>query len=348
MLGTMDNDAKSCYDRIICNFAMIVSRYYGMPLNACKLQATTLLKIVFSHKTGIGLSKNTYQHSDNTPIYGSGQGSCASPCIWLLISSLLMDYMEKNAQGMEQERVSQMDPTFCQWIDEFVDDTSVFSNKIVNNNDLSELSRQLQEDSEIWANLLAALGGKLELDKCFYYLLTWKFDKNGDAEPETMNDQLGKHCPITIKDERNNKTLTIRQKEISDPHKTLGIMENMSGCEKAQVEYLKDKRDKFAAKVSYAKLSRHRASIAYRTMYVPSMTYGLPATNLTETDLNKIQSKTAQTCLSACRYKKTFPHAFVYGNKQFGGLRFAQLYTEKCVVQIKSLITHIRAKTTLG
>lgn len=36
-LATMDNDAKSCYDRIICNLAMIISRFYGMPKNACKM-----------------------------------------------------------------------------------------------------------------------------------------------------------------------------------------------------------------------------------------------------------------------------------------------------------------------
>jgi hypothetical protein len=184
---------------------------------------------------------------------------------------------------MEQERVQPLDPTVRQWIDGFVDDTSVFSNKGITNNEISE--RQLQEDSEIWANLLAASGGKLELDKCFYYLLTWKFDENGNAEPETIADQQGRHCPITIKDEHNKETLIILQKEISAPHKTLGIMKNISGCEKAQVECLKNKSDKFAAKLAYSKLNRHLAMLAYRTMYVPSITYGLPATNLNENDL---------------------------------------------------------------
>lgn len=90
---------------------------------------------------------------------------------------------------MEQERVQPLDPTVKQWIDGFVDDTSVFSNKGLNNHNISELARQLQEDSEIWANLLAASGGKLELDKCFYYLLTWTFDENGIGRPETISEQ---------------------------------------------------------------------------------------------------------------------------------------------------------------
>jgi hypothetical protein len=33
-IATMDNDAKSCYDRIICNLAMIISQYFGVNKNA--------------------------------------------------------------------------------------------------------------------------------------------------------------------------------------------------------------------------------------------------------------------------------------------------------------------------
>jgi hypothetical protein len=40
-LATMDNDAKSCYDRIICNLAMIISQYFGMSQNASSTQAQT-------------------------------------------------------------------------------------------------------------------------------------------------------------------------------------------------------------------------------------------------------------------------------------------------------------------
>jgi hypothetical protein len=41
-LGTIDNDATSCYDRILCNVAMAISEYYGVPINFRKLQANTL------------------------------------------------------------------------------------------------------------------------------------------------------------------------------------------------------------------------------------------------------------------------------------------------------------------
>ena len=36
-LLTMDNNAKACYDRIICNLAMLISQYFGMPAKACNM-----------------------------------------------------------------------------------------------------------------------------------------------------------------------------------------------------------------------------------------------------------------------------------------------------------------------
>jgi hypothetical protein len=41
----MDNDAKSSYDRIICNLAMIISQYVGNSREAASTQRRTLLKL---------------------------------------------------------------------------------------------------------------------------------------------------------------------------------------------------------------------------------------------------------------------------------------------------------------
>jgi hypothetical protein len=53
-LLTIDNDAKSCFDRILCNFAMLNSQYYGIPINFCELQANTLKDTKFKIRTALG------------------------------------------------------------------------------------------------------------------------------------------------------------------------------------------------------------------------------------------------------------------------------------------------------
>jgi hypothetical protein len=90
-MGTIDNDAKSCYDRMICNMAMGVSQYYGIPRNICQTQANTLMNSKYKIRTALGDSQESYQHSATTPIHGTGQGSCASPALWLMESSFMMD-----------------------------------------------------------------------------------------------------------------------------------------------------------------------------------------------------------------------------------------------------------------
>lgn len=114
----------------------------------------------FRLRTTIGDSVESYYHSKCTPFHGTGQGSCASPSIWLLISSILMDCLSELAGGMIMTNVNN-DLTLLEWINGFVDDTSLFSN--IKGDDLNELRNQLRHDMVIWQNLLEASGGKLEL-----------------------------------------------------------------------------------------------------------------------------------------------------------------------------------------
>jgi hypothetical protein len=57
-----------------------------------------------------------------------------------------------------------------------------------------------QSDMQLWASLLEAMGGKLELSKCFYYILSWKFDHNGKPIPMTISKQSAYISSITVKD----------------------------------------------------------------------------------------------------------------------------------------------------
>jgi hypothetical protein len=57
MLGTIDNDAKSCFDRIICNLAMAISSYYGVPKILCTNASNNFKKIPIQNKNSHGRFK---------------------------------------------------------------------------------------------------------------------------------------------------------------------------------------------------------------------------------------------------------------------------------------------------
>jgi Reverse transcriptase (RNA-dependent DNA polymerase) len=162
-LATIDNDAKSCFDRIMCNLGMAVSGYFGIPICYRRMQATTLKNTRFRIRTAMGDSERTYKHTETTPIHVTGQGSCASPAIWLFISSFIMMILEENANGMEVHDILKNKGKITQWIEGFVDDTSLFINNGFEDDDIINLKQKLREDGTWWAGLLAATGGKLEL-----------------------------------------------------------------------------------------------------------------------------------------------------------------------------------------
>jgi hypothetical protein len=101
------------------------------------------------------------------------------------------------------------------------------------------MADQLQNDGNIWAGLLAASGGKLEMLKCFYYILTWAWDEKGDATPQTINRQ-NNESSISLQQGEEEPTL-LTHKDINQCHKTLGTWKCINGDEKEHIKQLEDK-----------------------------------------------------------------------------------------------------------
>jgi hypothetical protein len=100
--------------------------------------ATKKLKL----HTALGKSITSYQNSTSLPIHGTGKGSCASPTIWLMVSSLLMTILQQRAHGMHMCDVEKHRKTLIQFIKAFVDDTGLFTNE--ENNNINELRKKMK------------------------------------------------------------------------------------------------------------------------------------------------------------------------------------------------------------
>jgi hypothetical protein len=344
-LGTIDNDAKSCFDRIICNLAMMVSLYYGIPLNFCQLQANTLKNTIFRLRTALGDSAQTYRHTIENPIHGTGQGSCSSPALWLLISSLLMDLLERKSKGMTMIDVNNKFE-IKKWIEGFVDDTSIFTNIDFISQCAQTLVQHLQEDGCEWAGLLEASGGKLELTKCFYYMLTWTWNDKGEPIPQTIQQQNVQN-KVTLSN-LSGDPVTIQQKEVEQSHKTLGTYKCIDGNETEQIIQLNKKSTNMGNLVFSGQLNRRQARLAHNMVYIPSMLYSLPAMSIQEEETYSIQQKANTKFLQVCGLAKSFPRAVVYGPTKFGGIGLRYLYTESSCIKIDCLINHIKTDTSLS
>ena len=94
-----DNDASSCYDRILPQLAAIAGRRQGLPSSIVQVNTATLKQARYRLRTALGVSKQHYTHTDEYPIYGTGQGSGNSPIIWCFLSSALFAAHEEKAIG---------------------------------------------------------------------------------------------------------------------------------------------------------------------------------------------------------------------------------------------------------
>ena len=344
-LATFDNDATGCFDRVPCTVAMLASRRLGASSCMCQMQADTLQNIQHQLSTAFGLSSESYYSSHDFEIHGQGQGSRAGPPTWVFVSSLLLDCMEKLTSGVSFTCPNQQ-IQHQRHNDAFVDDVTGYANKFLDElqgtNVLNQVTRTMQKDAATWNELLQISGGKLALQKCLYYIISWQWT-NGIATtvpPEQIQPKIHlrtdtEYSPITH--------LPCHQ-----AHRTLGQMKAPVGNNEDQLLHMSKRSNSWLSAIKEASLSRMEARAAYESIWFPSISYGLGSTNLQRKQLDKLQGSVLQHILPSLGYNRHFPRAAVFGSIKLGGLHLKNLYTEQGILHILYFIKHYRHYQSIG
>lgn len=353
-LGTFDNDAKSCYDRIINSIAMIAAQRLGMSAEAIAVHAGVLWAMQYSIKTMYGVSEGYYQSTKDATLFGTGQGSGASPAAWLTISIVLLSSLQRMiTRGMrfatpsgfiEVERLS----------DAFVDDTQNGINDahLPRPMSLGQLIRNLEHMAQTWERLLFSSGGALELTKCFYCIVYWKWIK---GLPVMLRVSEMEHIlPVRLTSGYDltsgtfGPVIPIRQLDPFESNKTLGVRQATTGDDKDQCEYLRGESIRIANLTLQSNFTKFEAYTAYSLCYIPFVTYSLGTTTLSHTQLHSISTYATSIFLTRMGFNRHFPRAIAYGPTEFGGLALRDLKTEQGVLQIKLLMEHVYHSTSTG
>jgi hypothetical protein len=100
-MALFNNDAKSCYDRMVPNLCNTINRSFGLSKAICTLYGKSLHTTKFYIKTPAGTSRLYYQHSDTgRKVFGTWQGSKWSPIQWGLVSCVIMEIQDAEAHGV--------------------------------------------------------------------------------------------------------------------------------------------------------------------------------------------------------------------------------------------------------
>ena len=194
----------------------------------------------------------------------------------------------------------------------------------------AQIFKKLQDATEKWSELISASGGKLELQKCFFYAMIWKFTQEGEAILQTITQQqaIGNHV-INITDPDTIIKVPVTQKSCNDAHKTLGVYKTTIGDDTRQFEELLTKSKNLALSVSTSKLTRQQGRLSYNMIYIPTITYCLRACTFSQAQLDKIQAPALYKFLPAMGWNRTSSRAIIHGPEELGGFNIPPLYAHQ-------------------
>jgi hypothetical protein len=293
-------DISSCFDQIIPSIISLKNRKNGCPKSAVEMHALTLEHGRYYLKTRNGISTSFYSHSDETPIYGNGQGAGDSPSQWCQQSTILFDlYAEMNPganMSSPDKQIQAIIPLAA-----FADDTNLIGNDDDSSKTIPDLVKQAQTAFSTWNKLLHATQHFLELSKCACYLSIWDFEEDGYAytlDPDDLNKE------ILVEDLQGRKQ-SITKLAATTSQKLLGVMKNPIGNQQDEIARLQTKSDNMAKRIYTHALSRTKARLA---------------------DFEMIQQKITSILLASLGYNRNMPREVIFCSQKFQGLGLKHLY----------------------
>jgi hypothetical protein len=341
-LINFDNDAASCYDRIIPALAALIGRKYGHHRRVIVVNAKTLKEARFHLKTALGISEEFYSHCDAYPIYGTGQGSGNSPVIWCFVSSTLFDCHQDQAHGAIFESPDRSESLRITMVG-FVDDSTGQVNDFLQDQqpDPKILLERMTHDAQLWSDLLWLSGGLLELSKCSYHFLYFDFQPDGTAVPRA--GQVGP--ALTVQDSQSQTPVSIPSKSVYCAHKTLGHYKAPAGNCMTQRIALNNKANRLSQQLATGPIHRDAAWTFYHSIYLPSIRYVLPQNFFSQDLLSQLEAKPMGAIFAKCGYNRKTNQKVLYGPRSLGGQGFIRWYTLQGEGQIQLFIKFWRTQS---
>jgi hypothetical protein len=278
------------------------------------------------------------------PLFGTGQGSGASPAAWLTLVVLIMNTMDSVVKDRVTFKSPDSNMTHSRLIDAFVDDTSLsFTDHGFQS--FEELAQRLTTIASVWNTLLYYSGGSLNLQKCAYHVTTWEWHHGRPCVYQIPSTHTS-HA-VSVTSYTTGDTETISFQSYSQPHRILGVHLTASGDFSHQIALLKRKADTFANRLYSPRLTSKDIITFLRTTYVPAMGYVLPSLAVDEEALHTVQSQLLAVVLRRLGMSSKTPIPLRHGPSEMGGLELPDLRTEMGISQLKLMRNAIFAATGL-
>ena len=344
-LVRFNNDMTSCFDRIMSHLATLNIQSFGMPPEIAAIMGEFLELARYYIKTGIGVSKTSYSHTHDNPVFGQGQGSVASMYVWGMIASKLISIHEQHGYGALYSYPNGMDHgrhrDLVIAILSFVDDCNL-SNTGAKHEDVKDIIQRTKADAQLWNDMIRSSGGALNLQKCFMQSIYFIFAMNG--APAVGPLLTG--GTIQLMDRNTNTSIDIKPISSYATYKSLGTYQGVSAHSSAQFRALKKKTIPLIRALVNSPVTQHQAYLHHSLCFHSSIVYPLSVCHLSQHQLHNLQSSYLSVSRNKLGLPRSHPDALLFGPRRYGGLGILNLQIEAALSGVETIVRNLRTTGT--
>ena len=336
-----DDDLRANYDRELAHYSVAETRSQGLSAGAGKMLIDITTQQRFHIRTKNGVSTSFYSYSDDSPVWGLGQGISWAGSCWQFTATSIEKCLQKTCSGailtnpMNNIRLT----PFLKF---FIDDTT----KICNHTEqYSTIMEQTTHNMQKHSNYVSSTGGALALDKCRYYHIKFTFDENHDAQILSNSDNPGN---LVILDSISQKQIQIQRVEPNEARRTLGCFISPTNNQTKQYEALRQFIMDWKNQMLFSSLLPHLILKAYSTILKPKLTYRFAVTSLTYAQCDDLVKIIRPTILHAHHTHEHFPKSILESSSLYAGLNFVHFYDLQGQEKLKFFMYHLRQLDETG
>jgi hypothetical protein len=202
----------------------------------------------------------------------------------------------------------------------------------------------LQKLAQEWEHLLYSTGGALNLQKCFWFLMSWRWEQGKTK----LHTQLSLPGQLTMTSGSDPTPAIITRIEPTDTFWTLGVYVTPNGSSAGAFKMLREIALTYATAITGTHLTRQEALMSYIQYLLPKLRYQPPLLALTQKQCNTIQSIVLQALLPKLHINRNTARSIVHGPAELGGLALPQLHTTQGIDKLELFLGHLRIQDRTG
>eukprot|EP00804_Cyclotella_cryptica_P006975 CCRYP_007113-RA/>CCRYP_007113-RA protein AED:0.75 eAED:0.75 QI:0/-1/0/1/-1/0/1/0/1178 len=335
-------DAANCYDRVAHAIASLVFRSFGSPLPMTLSMLTAIQQMQFFLRTAFGDSDRAVGSRIHLRTQGFMQGNGASPAGWTAISIVILQAHKSRGHGASFHcPISEMTKDLSCIL--YVDDNDLIHMCEEEEDTIYTAHAAIQKSISSWGELLIATGGALKPPKCFYYLIGYTWDQEGNWSYQKASDFPNMTVQVPLPD---GSAAPIQHYSIDTPSITLGGQTSPSG--QLSLSSIIDKSLEWAHRARNSNLRPRDFHVSVHRKFWPKIKYGLCANTSTLNDLIAAMHRPYYWMAPIGGMIRSAKREIRYLDTGFYGLGFPHWGIEALVEAYKKFFVHFGMSTVIG